>query len=54
MQENLQPPDEPRMVVCPDCHGRMGSIFQDSYGRDCDWIDCDTCHGKGEVIDEEK
>lgn len=46
--ENLQPPDEPRTKVCPDCNG-VGQVFP---GYEFGWVDCETCNGTGKIIDD--
>lgn len=65
-QENLQPKDEPRTKVCPECAGVMSELSaccgapMDSdilICSDCkehsDFYECDTCNGTGEVIIDE-
>lgn len=48
--ENLNPPDEPRIKVCPECRG-LGISIDEETG---DVIECKFCKGEGEIIIDEE
>lgn len=48
----LNPPDHPEMIECPECMGD-GCVYYDMNDEDCfDYLEKDTCslcHGEGKI-----
>ena len=49
--------EEPKMIVCPECGDkrkgkRFGKVIYYN-GFNYSWNYCQTCHGKGEIEEEE-